>query len=76
LARLDHRVNREDDAHVRLRDGRYECDFCRAILEFSPRREPQASFVAVSGKPNVRSLSVDGNEIHRCVIRTKLDRAS
>jgi len=61
---------------VRLRDGRYECDFCGAILDLSARREPQVSFVAASGKPNVRRLSIDGNEVHRCVIGAKLDRAS
>lgn len=60
---------------MRLADGRYECDFCRAVLDLPTQREPQVSIVAASGKPNVRSLSIDEHKIHRCVIGTKLDRA-
>ena len=73
---LIHAADARTIRSVRLRDGRYECDFCGTILGLSARREPQVSFVAASGKPNVRSLSVDGKEIHHCVIGAKLDRAS
>ena len=52
---------------MRLHDGRYECTLCGAVLDVDSETEPKVAIHAASGKPNERVLSIDGNEIHRCV---------
>jgi hypothetical protein len=53
---------------VRFRQGRYECAQCRIALEVPPYATPVVTIIAASGKPNMRAVSIDGVEIHRCVI--------
>jgi hypothetical protein len=52
---------------MRLIDGRYVCSHCGATLPIPiDRREPHVVIRATAGKPNVRSLMLDGRELHRC----------
>jgi hypothetical protein len=51
---------------MRLNDGRYECTLCGAVLDISPEKVPLVVIVAASGQPNMRTIRVDGVEIHRC----------
>src|SRR5689334_2740880 len=54
---------------MRLLDGRYQCVLCGAVLDIIPlTASPQAVLEARSGKPNVRVLSMDGLELHRCEV--------
>jgi hypothetical protein len=53
---------------MRLRDGRYECARCGAVLDVTVDEEPNVTIHATGGGPNVRVLTLDGREIHRCVI--------
>ena len=56
---------------MRLIDGRYECAYCGAVLDLPSDAEPMVVFHASSGRPNVRVISLDGNEIHRCEVRDR-----
>jgi hypothetical protein len=51
---------------MRLEGGHYRCALCGADLAFPTTARPQVVIEAASGKPNVRVLSLDGREIHRC----------
>jgi hypothetical protein len=53
---------------MRLHDGRYECANCGERLAVSADGEPNVTFHAAGGKPNVRVLKIDGIEIHRCEV--------
>jgi hypothetical protein len=53
---------------VRLHDGRYECAHCGEYLDIPLTKKPVITMTARSGEPNVRVLSLDGREIHRCEI--------
>jgi hypothetical protein len=53
---------------VRRRDGRYECTLCGAVLDISEDKVPLVLISASSGEPNMRSIVVEGEEIHRCPI--------
>ena len=53
---------------MRLVDGRYECAHCGAVLELEREAEPMVVFHAGSGQPNMRVISVDGHEVHRCEV--------
>ena len=53
---------------VRYRNGRYECAQCGIALDVPPQTTPVVTIIAASGKPNIRAVSVDAIEIHRCVI--------
>ncbi len=50
-------------------DGKYVCAQCGALLDIPPVPDPQVTVHAASGKPNVRVLTLDGREIHRCELR-------
>jgi len=50
---------------VRLIDGRFVCAVCGADLDVS-EDDTVRTIAGASGQPNVRILSVDGKEIHRC----------
>ena len=54
---------------MRLVDGRYECAHCGTVLEMAPEAEPRVVFHAASGQPNMRVITVEGREIHRCEVR-------
>jgi hypothetical protein len=51
---------------MRLVDGRYECALCGEVLDIPFGAEPTVVLHAASGRPNVRVISVDGVEVHRC----------
>jgi hypothetical protein len=51
---------------MRLQDGRYECALCGAVLDIPLVQNPTAVIHAASGEPNMRVLSYNGREIHRC----------
>jgi hypothetical protein len=53
---------------LRLHDGRYECAYCRAILDIPLVEKPTVTMYARSGELNVRVLKYEGREIHRCEI--------
>jgi hypothetical protein len=54
---------------MQLVDGRYECAHCGALLELDADAEPTIVFHAASGRPNMRVITVDGHEIHRCEVK-------
>ena len=51
---------------MRLRDGKYECVHCGAVLEIPAGEGLQVVITAATGKPNVRVLMWNFEEIHRC----------
>jgi hypothetical protein len=51
---------------MRLHDGRYECTLCGAVLDIPAEKVPVVVIVAAGGQPNMRTIRVDGVEIHRC----------
>jgi len=51
---------------LRMRDGIYQCSLCGAMVDVRSNVRPQVTIVAAGGKPNVRILTLDGHEIHRC----------
>jgi hypothetical protein len=54
-------------ANLLKRTGRgLECGACGAILACSPHARPQTVLAQSSGRPNVRIVLLDGEEIHRC----------
>jgi hypothetical protein len=53
---------------MRLHDGRYECLHCGEILDIPLASTPQVMIRAKSGQANVRSLELDGREIHACAM--------
>ena len=54
---------------MRKRDGKWTCKQCGTILDVPAGRKPDVTIAAASGQPNVRILTIDGVEVHRCVIR-------
>lgn len=60
---------------MRLRDGRYECAQCGAVLDIAPDKMPSVAIHGASGKKNERVISVDGEEVHRCVRPNGDDRS-
>jgi hypothetical protein len=53
---------------VQLHDSRYVCANCGAILDIALTDDPQATIHGASGQPNVRTLMLDGKQIHACQI--------
>jgi len=53
---------------LRLRDGRFECTLCGAVLDVPEDKVPLVLITAASGEPNMRTIMVEGEEIHRCPI--------
>jgi hypothetical protein len=47
----------------------YECTVCGASLNCGADAKPQVVIVQSGGKPTIRSVLVDGVEIHRCRTR-------
>jgi hypothetical protein len=50
---------------VEVREGKFFCILCGAELEVS-EAQTVTTIAGASGKPNVRILSVNGEELHRC----------
>jgi hypothetical protein len=53
---------------MKLIDGMYSCTLCGAPLDIS-EAATITTIAGSSGKPNMRILSADGREIHRCAMR-------
>jgi hypothetical protein len=56
---------------MQLRNDRYTCAHCGAVLDLPLDASPKVMIKAASGKPTVRVLSIKGDEIHRCEMPTK-----
>jgi hypothetical protein len=56
---------------MRLVDGRYECAHCGAAIEIDPDAQPIVVMHAASGQPNVRVITVEGHEVHRCEVNDR-----
>ena len=52
---------------VRELEGQKVCALCGAVLAIPDGGSARIMLVGSSGKANVRTISVDGQEIHRCV---------
>ena len=62
---------------VRLEDGRWYSALCGIAVPGVPETvQPQAEIRSASGKPTVRVLLVDGEEVHRCEPDTNRTRRS
>jgi hypothetical protein len=55
---------------MRIHDGRYQCAHCGELLDIPLIEDPQITIRATGGQPNFRSLTLNGEEIHRCEIGT------
>ena len=53
---------------LRRRDGRFECTLCGAVLDVPEDKVPLVLIAAASGEPNMRTIMVEGAELHRCPI--------
>jgi hypothetical protein len=53
----------------------YRCAFCGAVLDLAHRIEPRIHIEGTSGRPNVRVLTIEGEEVHRCTVVTRKDLA-
>ena len=62
------RDSRRIERVVRQSNGKWECAYCGTELDVPMDKVPMVVMHAASGKPNERVLSLDGQEIHRCVI--------
>jgi len=47
-------------------DGRYECALCGEMLAVSTDATPRIIVRAAGGARNMRSIQVDGREVHAC----------
>jgi hypothetical protein len=57
-----------DPGGNQVREGKYACSFCGAILEISTEMSPHVTIEGKGGRPNVRILTLAGDEIHRCEV--------
>ena len=48
-----------------------DADQCDLMLDMPADERPTIIYQAASGKPNVRVLTRNGREIHRCVVKAK-----
>ena len=62
------RSKQRGGAGMRLHKGRYECFYCGAVRDLPGDQDPQVVIHATSGKPNVRVVSIEGREVHRCEV--------
>jgi hypothetical protein len=53
---------------MRRQHGEWTCKQCGVVLAVPDGRRPDVKIAGESGRPNIRILSIDGHEIHRCVI--------
>ena len=51
---------------VRLVDGKWQCANCGELLDVPPDKTPVVVVVGAGGQPTMRTLIVDGDELHRC----------
>jgi hypothetical protein len=55
---------------VEFRAGKYFCVLCGAELDVSEAKSV-TTIVGASGKANIRILSVNGKEVHRCEMSSR-----
>ena len=46
----------------------YVCTLCSTTVEVSGEERPVVVLVADSGQPNIRVVSVEDVEVHRCIV--------
>ena len=52
---------------MQVRDGRYECALCGAVLDVPASNDPpQTAIHSATSKATVRVLTVNNVEVHRC----------
>jgi hypothetical protein len=56
----------EKQIAVQQVDGRWRCTLCGALINVPSKSTPYVALKAASGGPTMRTLNVDGHEIHRC----------
>jgi len=52
----------------RIDENTYVCTLCHANVKVESDERPVVTMVAQSGEPNLRVVTVEGVEVHRCVI--------
>ena len=52
----------------RIGDKTYLCTVCHATVKVDSEERPVAAIIGQSGEPNVRVVTVEGVEVHRCVL--------
>jgi hypothetical protein len=55
---------------VRIEGQLKKCVLCDATLDVPDGAEPKSHIEGRSGEPNVRVLTVEGREIHRCEVHS------
>jgi hypothetical protein len=68
VEQLGSRLYGNEEVPMERVDGTNRCAHCGAILDIPAGQPLRLTIHAESGKPNVRVLSRDGTEIHRCEI--------
>jgi hypothetical protein len=53
---------------VQKHGSTWTCRECGAVIDIAPGRVPDVRIHGASGRPNMRVLVLDGEEIHRCEI--------
>jgi len=61
---------------MRLVDDRYVCALCGMQLDLAADSVPTLTIHAARGKPNLRVVTFDGVEIHRCEVMTVRNTAA
>jgi hypothetical protein len=49
--------------------GKYVCAHCGAKLDVPLGAPPKVTVRAASGEPDIRVLTRDGKELHRCAVK-------
>jgi len=52
-------------------DGNWNCVHCGAPIDLPTHKAPRIGLAAASGKPTMRTLTVDGFEVHRCELNPR-----
>jgi hypothetical protein len=55
-----------DEIPTRRVDGRYECRECGELLAATVQTEPEVVLMVSASSPTVRTLRLEGVEVHRC----------
>lgn len=54
---------------VFLRDGKYLCVLCGKVVEIPEGKRTLVFIATASGQPNMRTITLDGRELHRCPLQ-------
>ena len=59
---------------MRLPEGKHACSYCGEVLDFPPNADVIARLWATTPAAIVRSIVVDGEELHSCEVMPDDDR--